>query len=120
VLDQARLLLAPKRLLGGLALGLLAWATEAWGFYLLLGWLGLDAEPWRAMGVYAVGMLAGALSFLPGGSGSTEVAKVALLVAGGAVFGSAVLATVSCRAVRLWFAVALGIGAVLLLGHCGV
>jgi len=117
VLDQARLLLAPKRLLGGLALGLLAWAAEAWGFYLLLGWLGLDAEPLRGMGIYAAGMLAGALSFLPGGLGSTEVTMVALLVAGGAVFASAVLATVICRAVTLWFAVMLGIGAVFALGR---
>ena len=117
VLDHARLLLAPKRLLGGLGLGVVAWAAEAWGFYLLLGWLGVDAEWWQAMGIYAVSMLAGALSFLPGGLGGAEAAMVALLVAGGAVFGTAVLATVICRAVTLWFAVVLGIGAVFALGR---
>ena len=117
VLAHSRLLLAPKRLLGGLGLGVVAWATEAWGFYLLLGWLGVDAEWWRAMGIYAVSMLAGALSFLPGGLGGAEAAMVALLVAGGAVFGTAVLATVICRAVTLWFAVVLGIGAVFALGR---
>ena len=42
---------------------------------------------------------------------------IALLVAGGAVFGTAVLATVICRAMTLWFAVVLGIGAVLLMGR---
>jgi len=83
----------------------------------LLGWLGVDAEWWQAMGIYAVSMLAGGLSFLPGGLGGAEAAMVALLVAGGAVFGTAALATVICRAVTLWFAVILGIGAVLLLGH---
>jgi uncharacterized membrane protein YbhN (UPF0104 family) len=117
ILDHARLLLAPKRLLGGLALGLLAWGAEAWGFFLLLEWLGVGAEPWHAMGIYAISMLAGAISFLPGGLGGAEAAMVALLVAGGAAFGTAVLATVICRAVTLWFAVVLGIGAVFLLGR---
>jgi uncharacterized membrane protein YbhN (UPF0104 family) len=117
VLDHARLLLAPKRLFGGLALGVLAWAAEALGFYLLLGWLGVDAALLQAMGIYALGMLAGALSFLPGGLGGAEAAMVTLLMGGGAAFGAAVLATVICRAVTLWFAVVLGIGAVLLLGR---
>ncbi len=117
VLDHARVLLEPRRLLAGLVLGLLAWMAEAWGFYLLLGWFGVDAGSLRAMGIYATGMLAGALSFLPGGLGGAEAAMVALLVAGGAVFGTAVLATVICRAVTLWFAVVLGIGAVLALGR---
>lgn len=119
VLDQARLLLAPKRLLGGLGLGLVAWAAEAWGFYLLLGWLGVDAELSKAIGIYAMGMLAGALSFLPGGLGGAEAAMVTLLVAIGTPFGTAVLATVICRAVTLWFAVILGIGAVLMLSQRG-
>ncbi len=119
VLEQTRVLLAPKRLLGGLALGVVAWGAEAWGFFLLLGWLGVDAGLLQAMGIYAIGMLAGALSFLPGGLGGAEAAMVALLVASGTVLGTAVLATLICRAVTLWFAVLLGIGAVLLLGRRG-
>ena len=43
---------------------------------------------------------------------------IALLVVGGADFDTEVLATFICRAVPLWFAVALGIGAVYLMG-CG-
>ncbi len=117
MLDDARLLLAPRRLLMGLGLGLVAWGAEAWGFYLLLEWLGVAAEPGHAMGIYAVGMLSGALSFLPGGLGGAEAAMIALLVAGGTVLGTAVLATLICRAVTLWFAVVLGIGAVVLLGR---
>lgn len=105
----------PRRILSGLGLGILSWGAEAWGFYLLLQWLGVGVEPWHAMGVYAVSVLAGALFFLPGGLGGTEAAMVALLLAGGAVFGTAALATVICRTVTLWFAVVLGIGAVLLL-----
>ncbi len=120
ILDQARLLLAPRRLLGGLGLGILAWGAEAWGFYLLLHWLAVDVAPLHAMGIYAVSMLAGALSFLPGGLGGAEAAMVALLVAGGTAFGVAVLATVICRVVTLWFAVVLGLGAVFALGRRGV
>ena len=62
-------------------------------------------------------MLSGALSFLPGGLGGAEAAMIALLVAGGTVVGTAVLATLICRAVTLWFAVVLGIGAVLIMGR---
>jgi glycosyltransferase 2 family protein len=112
MLDDARLLLAPRRLLAGLGLGLVAW-----GFYLLLEWPGVAAAPGHAMGIYAVGMLSGALSFLPGGLGGAEAAMIALLVAGGTVLGTAVLATLICRAVTLWFAVVLGIGAVVVLGR---
>jgi uncharacterized membrane protein YbhN (UPF0104 family) len=111
-LAHAGRLLAPKLLVGGLALGVLAWGAEAWGFYLLLGWLGLGYEPLQAMGIYALGMLAGALSFLPGGLGGAEAAMVALLVAGGTDLGTAVLATVICRLVTLWFAVLVGVVAV--------
>ena len=119
LLDDSRVLLAPGRLLGGLLLGLLAWGAEAWGFYWLLEWLDVGLDPLLAMGIYAASMVAGALPFLPGGLGGAEAAMVALLLASGAVLGTAVLATVICRAVTLWFAVVLGIGAVLLLGRRG-
>ncbi|MFZ1576445.1 MAG: hypothetical protein WAT36_14655 [Chromatiaceae bacterium] len=42
---------------------------------------------------------------------------IALLVLGGGDFDTEVLATVICRAVTLWFAVVLGIGAMFLLGR---
>ncbi len=42
---------------------------------------------------------------------------VALLVVDGTAFGTAKLATATCQLVTLWFAVVLGIGAVLLLGR---
>ena len=117
ILDHARSLLVPGRLLSGLALGVIAWGAEALGFWLLLDWLGVALEPWHAMGIYAVGMLAGALSFLPGGVGGAEAAMVALVLAGGATMSTAVLATVICRAVTLWFAVVIGIGSLLSLGR---
>ena len=115
ILDDARVLLGLKPLSGGLLLGLAAWAAEAWGFYLLLTWLGVSVEPTVAMGIYAAAALAGALVFLPGGLGGTEATMIALSVASGAGLGSAVLATLICRAVTLWLSVLLGILAVLAL-----
>ena len=113
ILDDARALLKPRPFLAGLALGLLAWGAEAWGLSLLLGWLGAALDPLHAMGIYAAAMIAGALSFLPGGLGGAEAAMVALLAAGGVPLGTAATATLICRAATLWFAVALGIGTVL-------
>ncbi|MCU0755818.1 MAG: flippase-like domain-containing protein [Xanthomonadales bacterium] len=117
ILDQARALLAAPRLLFGLLLGLLAWGAEAWGFYLLLIWLELPIDALHGMGMYAIGVLAGALAFLPGGLGGTEAAMIALLLAAGAALGTAVLATVVCRAATLWIGVLIGIAAVIWLGR---
>jgi uncharacterized protein (TIRG00374 family) len=50
----------------------------------------------------------GALSFLPGGLGSTEAVMTTLLVAHGFAVGNAVLVTLVCRLVTLWLAVLLG------------
>jgi len=66
-----------------------------------------------AVGIYAVAVLVGALSFLPGGLGSTEAVMTTLLVAHGTSFGDAVFVTLACRIVTLWLAVVLGWVAVL-------
>jgi glycosyltransferase 2 family protein len=115
MLAHTRALLSSRRLSLGLAIGLAAWAAEALGFYLLLGWLGVATDLLTAAGIYAASMLAGAASFLPGGLGGAEAAMVALLVASGVAFATATTATLICRAVTLWFAVGLGIAATLAL-----
>ena len=114
-LAHARQLLSANRVTSGLAIGLTAWGAEALGFYLLLGWMGVDTGALAAVGIYSAGMLAGAASFLPGSLGGTEVAMVTLLTASGVIFAVATTATVICRAVTLWFAVGLGIVAALML-----
>ena len=88
---------------------LLAWSCEAWAFYLLLGWLGLPSLWTFAFFVYAVSMLAGALSFLPGGLGGTEAVMLGLLLWAGHPHPDAVAATVLIRLSTLWFAVLLGL-----------
>jgi uncharacterized protein (TIRG00374 family) len=75
----------------------------------LLVWLDFDLDVLQAIGIYGISMLAGAISFLPGGLGGAEAAMMALLTAGGATIATAALATVICRVVTLWFAVFIGV-----------
>jgi uncharacterized protein (TIRG00374 family) len=115
VLAQARRCHAPALLLLALALSLVAWSAEAWALYLVLNWMGFDI-PWAfAFFVYAISMLAGAASFMPGGLGGAEAAMVGLLVWKGVPGPDAVAATILVRLATLWFAVA--IGCVALLRH---
>lgn len=108
VLLQARRCHSPQLLAVATSLSLVAWAAEAWAFYLILHWMGLAVPIEFAVFVYAVSMLAGALSFMPGGLGGAEVAMVALLVMSGVSGAEAIAATVLIRLATLWFAVALG------------
>ena len=99
----------PKVFLFATPLSVVAWTAEAYAFHLMLGWLGLLVDITFAFFVYAVAMLAGALSFLPGGLGGVEATMVALLLWAGQPQAAAVAATVLIRLTTLWFAVALGL-----------
>jgi uncharacterized protein (TIRG00374 family) len=115
VLLQARRCLAPRVFFTATALSLLAWAAEAWAFHLILRWLGFDVALAFSIFVYAVSVLAGALTFVPGGLGGAEGTMVALLMWSGAGASQSVAATVIIRLATLWFAV--GIGCALLALH---
>jgi uncharacterized protein (TIRG00374 family) len=91
------------------ALSLVAWGAEAFAFHLMLDWLGLQVDVAFAVFVYAAAMLAGALSFLPGGLGGAEATMVSLLLWLGQPQAPAVAATVLIRLTTLWFAVVLGL-----------
>ncbi|CAN5126582.1 lysylphosphatidylglycerol synthase transmembrane domain-containing protein [soil metagenome] len=108
-LVTARALLHPGLLMAGFLLGLAAWASEGVGL-MVLGSLASSAaiDLPAAIGIYAVAIIVGALSFLPGGLGSTEAAMVALLAAHGYSMPDALLLTLSCRVLTLWLAVAIG------------
>lgn len=110
---SARALLAPRVIASAFLLGLLAWALEGTGL-LVLGQLApAVALDWAsATGIYAIAIIVGALSFLPGGLGSTEVVMAALLGLHGYAPGEAILLTLVCRVVTLWLAIAIGWGAV--------
>ncbi|MFT3802266.1 MAG: lysylphosphatidylglycerol synthase transmembrane domain-containing protein [Burkholderiaceae bacterium] len=89
--------------------GLLAWSLTCGAFAYLLAQLGSPLSPAVSSSVYAVAMLAGAASMIPGGLGSTEAAIVALLALSGMALGTAALSAVAIRIVTLWFAILLGV-----------
>ena len=117
-LGAARTLLSPSALLSGFLLGLAAWGLEGVGFY-LLGSMFPNAHLGVTLGagIYAVAVLVGAISFLPGGLGSTEAVMAALLTAQGFTVADALLVTIVCRLVTLWLAVLIGWAAVFALRH---
>lgn len=113
VLSQARACHAPRVLLPAAGLSLVAWMAEAWAFHLMLGWLGLSDSLNFSTLVYAAGVLAGAVSFLPGGLGGSEATMVGMLLWAGHAHAPAVAATLLIRVTTLWLAVLLGAVALL-------
>ncbi len=113
LLASSRNLLTVRMFAAANLIGLIAWSAEGFGFYVLLRELGTDTTLFVAMGIYGAAVLIGALSFLPGGLGSTEAAMVAMLMVVGIDLSTAVLATIVCRIVTLWFAVGLGLVAMM-------
>lgn len=114
LLHEARRCHSLHLILVATILSALAWSSEALAFYMVLVLLGFDPGIWYAISVYALSMLAGAISFLPGGLGGAEAVMVGLLTLRGAPEPLAVAATIVIRMATLWFAVALGLITVLI------
>lgn len=96
-------------LFSGLLLGFIAWWAEAYAFYLMTGWMGLQLPLSVTVFIYAFSMIVGAASFLPGGLGGTEVVMVALLLLSRVPAPEAVALTILIRITTLWFAVVIGL-----------
>lgn len=109
LLRSASTLLRSVPLYAGLALALIAWGAEGVAFHVILEALNVDTTLGIAVGIYSISVLAGALSFMPGGIGSTEAVMVLLLKLVGADIPTAVAATLICRLATLWFAVIIGV-----------
>ena len=109
LVDHASRMLGYRALLYGVALGLLAWGAEAIAFAYIVHAIGYPLSVPILAGVYALSMLAGAISFMPGGLGGAEVAMGVMLHALGLEASDVVSATLICRLTTLWFAVALGL-----------
>ena len=119
MLVNSRQLLRKRMLVLGFGTGLLAWGCEAVGFKLVGDVISPDVGlAWTAgVGIYATATLVGALSFLPGGLGSTEAVMTGLLVTHHFSMGDALLLTLVCRVLTLWLAVLIGWICVWLLRH---
>ena len=116
-LHGARLCHRPRLLGVATVISVIAWGAEALAFYWMLGWLGADISLSFAIFVYALAMLAGALSFLPGGLGGAEAVMASLLVLKGMTMPAAIAATVFIRLATLWFAVVIGLVALIRSRH---
>jgi uncharacterized protein (TIRG00374 family) len=115
---SARALLHPRLLVFGFLIGLFAWGAEGLGLMVLGSLAPAVPIDWiTATGIYAIAILIGALSFLPGGLGSTEVVMATLLAAHGYPMPQAILLTMMCRIITLWLAVMIGWIAVFVLRH---
>lgn len=117
--ESARELLTWPRLCGAVGVGVLSWGGECVALYVIL--LGLGAAPGiellnQATFALAAGSLVGSASLLPGGLGAAEgtVAAVLDLVAHQPP-AVAAAATLLIRVCTLWFGVALGAIALLVL-----
>ena len=100
------------RLTAALLWGLAAWTATAAAF----AWLLVELDiilPWQpSLAAYPAAMLAGAASMLPGGLGSTEATIVMLLATEGTGLAVASFAAIGIRLATLWFAILIGVGAV--------
>ena len=109
LLRAASDLLKSGPLYGGLFLGLVAWAAQGVAFHIIVSALGIEVGWLLSIGIYSTAILIGALSFIPGGLGSTEAVMILLLTVVGSDTPTAVAATLICRLATLWFAVLIGI-----------
>ncbi len=109
ILRLTRGCLTPVRFLAGLAIGLVAWGAEGVALYALMAALGHPLPLVPAIGIFTFATLAGALSFMPGGLGGTEVTMVVLLRLFAVSLPVAVSATLLIQLATLWFAVLLGV-----------
>lgn len=108
-------LLRPSALTLAVGLGVVSWAGECAGFFLIL--VGMGLEPtwllfWQAMFMLALASVIGAVSGLPGGLGAAEFSlagMIQLLVLGHEDASFAGTATLLIRLFTLWFAVVLGL-----------
>ena len=102
-------LFVPRIFLPALVLAIIAWGCECITLYLCMITIGGIDSLGSATFIYTFSSLAGVLSLLPGGVGTTEVSMVGLLVVVGVKFEDAVTTTAIVRIATLWFGILIGI-----------
>jgi len=101
-------LLRPRLALTSAIHGAAAWLLTSAAFAWLCHSLGIDLAWQHAVAIYPLAMLVGALSFVPGGVGTTEAAIVVMLASVGAGVDVALTAAIGIRLASLWLAVLVG------------
>jgi glycosyltransferase 2 family protein len=101
-------LFQPRPFTAGVLVALIAWAAEGFAFAWLAHELGGQGSTLLYISIFSVAVVAGALTFVPGGLGGTEVVLYMLTVATGMGDAEALTATLLIRLTTLWYAVILG------------
>ncbi|PKB68719.1 MAG: hypothetical protein BZY81_01180 [SAR202 cluster bacterium Io17-Chloro-G4] len=112
-----RQLASPRPMTVAVILGAGAWFSEGLALWVVLEGLDAHVSLLRALSIYAAATLVGAVSALPGGLVGTEGSMLAMLQQSGLTRGAATAGTLLVRLVTLWFAVALGLVALLCLNR---
>jgi uncharacterized protein (TIRG00374 family) len=115
LLESTRRCHPPKLIFQASMLSLVAWCAEGLAFFWILQQLQTGISLEIALFIYAIAMLAGAASFMPGGLGGAELAMTGLLSLNNVPLADAIAASLVIRLATLWFAVLLG-GLALALG----
>ena len=115
--EGMRQLAAPRPMTVAVILGAGAWFSEGVALWVILEGLDAHVSLLRALSIYAAATLVGAVSALPGGLVGTEGSMLAMLQQSGISRGPAAAGTLLVRLVTLWFAVALGLAALLCLNR---
>ena len=110
-----RELAVPRVMVVGVAAGAVAWFAEGLALWVILKGIGSDIALVQALPIYAAATLVGAVTALPGGLVGTEGSMLALLQQSGVTRVGGSAGTVLVRLVTLWFAVAVGLAAFLVL-----
>jgi uncharacterized protein (TIRG00374 family) len=104
-------LFSPRVFLPSIALSVLGWGLECVAFALCLTVVAGAFDPLLAMFILEFSNVVGFASFMPGGTGMTELSLSGLMVASGIGLEDAVTVTVIIRAATLWFSILVGIAA---------
>lgn len=90
-------------------LSVVAWMVESYGVYLIFQGFGIDLSFLLVITIFIVSSIIGALSFLPGGIGVTEIGMTGLLILNGVEQTQAIGVTLLTRLSTLWYSVILGL-----------
>ena len=107
--DSMQQLSGPRELAVVLPLSLAAWFMEGLAMWVVLQGLGAPGSLGEAVSIYAAATLLGAVSLLPGGLVGTEGGMIALLGRLDMSRTTASSATFIVRVCTLWFAIVLGV-----------
>jgi len=107
--NQVSKFLSNRSFLIAFPLSLMAWVPQGYGLYLIIEAMGFETSPLLIIGIYNISILAGAISFIPGGIGATEAAISVLLISIGMDPSLSIAASLVCRGMTLWLAVFIGL-----------